>query len=106
MRDKLSQVGLSVRSTAEYKVFNGLRASLGSAASNKFLIQSMPSVKTAQAVTKTSCSGGPFAPSQSVWLKTDNKAGMFRPCGAFVNSRPKLQIKRTQKPLEEISGGH
>ncbi|MGP1925470.1 MAG: pyridoxal phosphate-dependent aminotransferase [Candidatus Hodgkinia cicadicola] len=71
IRKGLSRFGLIVRSTAEYKIFNGVRASLGSAASNEVLIKSLTSAKTIGATVRTEYNG-PFRTVKQVWSKLTN----------------------------------
>ncbi|MFP3037591.1 MAG: pyridoxal phosphate-dependent aminotransferase [Candidatus Hodgkinia cicadicola] len=103
VRETLSKVGLSVRSTAEYKIFNGMRASLGTAASNKLLLKTLPSVKTTGAIVRTEYAGL-FRPSASTWTKSDVATRRSpETCEASASLRPKLELGRPKSSLRKVN---
>ncbi|MGP1918172.1 MAG: pyridoxal phosphate-dependent aminotransferase [Candidatus Hodgkinia cicadicola] len=93
VRKGLSHFGLAIRSTAEYKVFNGIRASLGSSEANEVLLKSLTAAKVVGASVRSECDG-PFRPAQPVWTELTNvPRGHLRgpsACTASARLRRKL----------------
>ncbi|MGP1918670.1 MAG: pyridoxal phosphate-dependent aminotransferase [Candidatus Hodgkinia cicadicola] len=102
IRKGLSNLGLVIRSTAEYKIFNGVRASLGSAASNEVLIKSLTSTKVIGASVRTEYDGT-IRTRQPVWSKLNNvtRAHLRVPatCTASARLQRKLRVERARRAL-------
>ncbi|MFP3018962.1 MAG: histidinol-phosphate transaminase [Candidatus Hodgkinia cicadicola] len=106
IRKSLSQFGIVIRSTAEYKIFNGVRASLGSAASNEVLLKSLASVKVIGASVRSECSET-LLRVKPVWTKLTNVSlGHLQAPGACTASarlRRKLPGGRTRATLPRVN---
>ncbi|MGP1917145.1 MAG: pyridoxal phosphate-dependent aminotransferase [Candidatus Hodgkinia cicadicola] len=102
VRKALSRFGSIVRSTAEYNIFNGVRASLGSAEANGLLIKSLTSVKVIGAIVRTE-SDGTFRPKRLVWAKlNDMPRGHLKvpaPCSAFARPQRRFFAGRAKVML-------
>ncbi|MGP1916791.1 MAG: aminotransferase class I/II-fold pyridoxal phosphate-dependent enzyme [Candidatus Hodgkinia cicadicola] len=92
IRKSLSKLGLVFRSTAEYKIFNGVRASLGSAETNEVLIKSLTSTKVIGAAVRTEYDGS-IRTVQPVWSKLNNVTRAHLRVPATCTASARLQRK-------------